>query len=175
MHTDFLLEFMQNLIITIIDFLYRPFHKILPIKTFRYAICGGGNMVLDLILYYLFFHYILHEQNVDLGLFVMSSHIVALFMVYPITLTIGFLLQKYITFQDSNLKGWTQFFRYFHVSIGSIFINYILMKIFVDLMHFYPTLSKLLTTIVAVIFAYISQHFYTFKVIVDEELQEKNK
>ncbi|NME71301.1 GtrA family protein [Flammeovirga aprica] len=154
---------MQDTIIRIIDFFHRPFEKFIPIKTFRYAAIGGGNMALDLVLYYLIFHYVLDQKNVDFGLFVMSSHIAALFMVYPITLTSGFFLQKYITFQDSNLKGWVQFFRYFQVSIGSIFINYILMKVFVDMMHFYPTPSKLLTTIVAVIFAYISQHFYTFK------------
>ncbi|WP_044205741.1 GtrA family protein [Flammeovirga sp. OC4] len=155
---------MKNTIIQFIDFFHRPFEKFIPIKTFRYAAIGGGNMVLDLVLYFLIFHYVLFEENIDFGLFIMSSHIAALFMVYPITLTSGFLLQKYVTFQDSNLGGWVQFFRYFQVSIGSIFINYILMKVFVDILHFYPTPSKLLTTIVAVIFSYISQHFYTFKV-----------
>lgn len=160
---------MQNIIIKIIDFFYFPFKKLLPLQTFRYAVCGGGNMIVDLILYYFTFHYLLEEKNIGLGLFVMSSHIAALFIVYPITLINGFLLQKYITFQDSNLSGWIQFFRYFQVSIGSIFINYILMKLFVDILELYPTPSKLLTTIVTVIFAYISQHFYTFKKVDIEE------
>ncbi|WP_158297886.1 GtrA family protein [Flammeovirga sp. MY04] len=136
----------------------------MPLKTFRYAACGGGNLVLDICLYYLVFHVVLHQENLDLILFTLSSHIAALFIVYPITLTTGFLLQKYITFQESDLKGKVQFFRYIQVSFGAIFINYILMKIFVDLLGFYPTPSKILTVIVSIIYSYISQSRYSFKV-----------
>ncbi|QWG04359.1 GtrA family protein [Flammeovirga yaeyamensis] len=155
---------MRNLLISIIDFFYKPFQSIMPLKTFRYAACGGGNLVLDICLYYLVFHVVLHQENLDLILFTLSSHIAALFIVYPITLTTGFLLQKYITFQESDLKGKVQFFRYIQVSFGAIFINYILMKIFVDLLGFYPTPSKILTVIVSIIYSYISQSKYSFKV-----------
>ncbi|AZQ64931.1 GtrA family protein [Flammeovirga pectinis] len=155
---------MRNFLIKLIDFFYPPFKKVMPLQTFRYAVCGGGNLALDIILYFLVFHFVVDEHNLDLGFVVISGHIAALFIVFPITFTTGFLLQKYITFQLSDVKSHIQLFRYAQVSAGAIVLNYLLMKFFVDLLHIYPTPSKMLTTVVSVIFSYISQSRYTFKV-----------
>ncbi|OHX64255.1 GtrA family protein [Flammeovirga pacifica] len=155
---------MKNKLINFIDLFYGLFKPFMPLKTYRYAVCGGGNLVFDILLYFTIYHYVLFQKNLDLGIITLSSHIAALFIVYPITLTSGFLLQKYITFQESDLRGRVQFFRYVQVSIGAIFINYILMKVFVDVLHFYPTISKILTIFVSIIYSYISQNLYSFKV-----------
>jgi len=69
----------------------------MPLKTYRYAVCGGGNLMLDMVLYIVCFHFIVQKQNVDLGIIVLSSHIASLFFVFPITLVTGFLLNNYIS------------------------------------------------------------------------------
>ncbi|NLR93674.1 MULTISPECIES: GtrA family protein [Flammeovirga] len=155
---------MREKFIQLIDLFYFIFKPFMPLKTYRYAVCGGGNLVLDIVLYFLVFHYGVDEHNLDLEFVTVSPHIAALFIVYPITLTTGFLLQKYITFQDSDLRGRVQFFRYFQISVGAIIINYFLMKLFVDVCGFYPTPSKMLTIAVSVVYSYISQNLYSFKV-----------
>ena len=104
------------------------------------------------------------KQDLDLGFIVFSPHIAALFTVFPITFTTGFLLNKYITFEASNLDGKVQFVRYFMVAMGAISINYILMKFFVDFIGFYPTPSKILSTIISVVYSYVLQNKFTFKV-----------
>lgn len=95
---------------------------------------------------------------------VLSSHIAALVFVFPITFTTGFLLNKYITFPDSSLPGKVQFFRYLVVGIGAMVISYIAMKIFVDLLGFYPTPSKFITIMITVVYSYILQSKFSFKV-----------
>jgi putative flippase GtrA len=153
---------MFKLLISFIDFFYFIFKRFIPLKTYRYAICGGGNMLFDLVLYFLFFHFVLCKQDVDLYFIVLSPHIASLFFVFPITFTSGFVLNKFITFQDSNLSGKTQFIRYLLVAIGAIVLSYISMKILVDIMGFYPTLSRLLTMFISVIYSYLLQSRFSF-------------
>jgi putative flippase GtrA len=155
---------MQKALIRLIDRFYFIFKRIMPLKTYRYAVCGGGNLVLDTLLYFIFYNFIVSKADVDLYFFVLSPHIATLFIVFPITFITGFLLNKYITFQDSNLKGGTQLFRYFIVGMGALLLAYISMKIFVDLMGFFPTPSRILTIVVTVIYSYIMQINYSFKV-----------
>jgi hypothetical protein len=55
-------SYIRDLINHIIDFFYPPFKRFLPIETFRYAATGGGNMVLDILLYFVFFHFVVGEK-----------------------------------------------------------------------------------------------------------------
>lgn len=156
---------MVKLITAIIDFFYFPiFKKIMPQKTFRYAACGGGNLVLDLSLYFIVLNFVVNKENLDLNLFVLSPHIAALFIVFPITFLTGFALNKYITFEESNLKGKIQIARYFMVSMGAIVISYFLLKLFVDFIGFSAFPSRILATIISVVYSYILQNKFTFKV-----------
>ncbi len=153
---------MQSILIKLIDSFYFIFKRFMPLKTYRYAVCGGGNLVFDLVLYFLFYHYIFHKEDVNLHYFVLSSHIASLFFVFPITFLTGFLLNKYITFQDSNIPGRVQFVRYLMVALGAIGLSYLCMKLFVDVMKFYPTPSRLITTVISVIYSYILQSTFSF-------------
>jgi len=134
----------------------------MPLKTYRYAVCGGGNMVLDIALYFISFHYIFAKEDFDIGVVVLSPHIASLFLVFPITFVTGFLLNKYITFHESDLESQIQFIRYFLVAIGAIVISYFAMKFFVDIVGFYPTPSKIITIGVTIIYSYILQNTYSF-------------
>ncbi len=134
----------------------------MPLKTYRYAVCGGGNMVLDILLYFVAFQYIFAKQDLDLGIVVLSPHIASLFFVFPITFFTGFLLNKYITFHESTLEGQTQLVRYWLVAMGAIIISYFAMKLFVDVCGFYPTPSKIITIGVTIIYSYILQNTYSF-------------
>ena len=58
-------------IIRFIDFFYTPFKRIMPEKTFRYAVCGAANTVLGLAMYYVCFYYFLQQQNFDIIFFIL--------------------------------------------------------------------------------------------------------
>lgn len=156
-------SFLQRWIILVIDWFYKPFRSLLPEQTFRYAACGGGNMVLDILIYFISYNFILDKELVDLGFIAIAPHIAAFMISFCITFPIGFLLNKYITFQQSELKGRVQLFRYGMIVIGSILINYILLKLFVEQLNIYPTPSKMLATAFVIIFSYFSQKHYSFK------------
>lgn len=155
---------MRDLLLQLIDSFYFIFKQFLPLKTYRYAVCGGSNLVLDTLLYFTCFHFILNKQNVDLGIVVLSPHIASLFFVFPITFMIGFLLNRFIVFSESTLPITTQFLRYLGVGIVALLISYVSMKLLVDVLLFYPTPSRLLTIVITVLFSYIMQNKFSFKV-----------
>ena len=155
---------MKNSITKIIDAFYFLFRRFLPLKTYRYAVCGGGNLVFDICLYFIFYHFIFDKQNIDLYFVVLSPHISSLFFVFPITFTTGFLLNRFITFGDSNLPWNVQLFRYFIVGMGALILSYVCMKILVDVLGFYPTPSRFLTVVITVTYSYLLQNKFSFKV-----------
>ncbi|MFB6318463.1 GtrA family protein [Saccharicrinis sp. FJH54] len=157
------LERIQNFIISIIDWFYKPFKHYVPAETFRYAATGGMNMVLDILLYFIFYRYVFDREVIDLGFYAISPHIAAFLVVFPITFTTGFLLAKYITFTASEVLGRVQLFRYGFTVGGSILLNYVLLKLFVEYFHWYATFSKIVTTFIVVGYSYLAQRYFTFK------------
>ncbi len=158
-----LLHKLRLLINGAVEWSYRPFRKLVPPETFRYAATGGFNTALDIFLYFVFYHYALHKEIVELGFVAISPHIAAFIIVFPITFTTGFLFAKFITFTNSPIKGRVQLFRYGLTVTGSILLNYILLKFFVEYLLIWPTIAKIITTLVVVVYSYFIQRFFTFK------------
>ena len=136
----------------------------MPINTFRYAACGGANVALDISLFFVLYNFVFKKQVVQLGFIAFQPHIAAFLFSFLITFPVGFLLSKYVVWTDSNIKGHVQLFRYFLIVLMNVLLNYIFIKLFVEYFHVYPTIAKLMTTVIVIIFSYLSQKHYTFKV-----------
>ena len=108
-------------------------------------------------------NYIGAKQYVSLGWLVMSPHRASLGIVTPVTLIIGFLLSKNITFSSSKIKTGTQFFRYSLIIFANFAISYLSMKFWVEAVGLWATPSNMLTTIITTIFSYLMQKFYSFR------------
>ncbi|HCE57170.1 MAG TPA: phenylalanine 4-monooxygenase [Prolixibacteraceae bacterium] len=158
-----LLRNIRNKIIRLIDWFYFPVFRFIPNEVFRYAFTGGINTALDLFLYFIIYRYILDMQIVDLGFLAISAHIAAFLIVFPVTFSTGFILAKYVTFSASELRGRIQLFRYGVTVFGSIMLNYVFLKLFVEYFGWFATFSKAITTVIVVIYSYISQRYFSFK------------
>lgn len=166
---------LAQIITKIIDFFHRPFAKWIPEQLFRYAACGGGNLVLDWILYFLIYNFVIGHEIVSLQFSVFSiqfaqaitPHIATLCIVFPITLLTGFWLQKYVTFKPSDAdrqhSGKRQLVRYIVIVAVNLAINYFGLKLCVETLGWYPTPSKMVITLLTVIISYFGQKYYTFR------------
>lgn len=156
---------MRNLVIRILDVFYPVFKPFLSKQNYYYAAIGGANMVLDLSLYFIAYHYIFKKQVVQITEFLaFEPYIAAFIFAFLITFPTGFLLSKYIVWTESNIRGRIQLFRYLLLVIANIILNYVLLKFFIEICHIYPTPSKLLTIIIVVTFSYLTQKHFTFRV-----------
>jgi putative flippase GtrA len=150
--------------IRFIDFFYPPFKRWIPEQTFRYLACGGFTTTLDITLFYINYHFILHEQMVHLSGLTLTPYIAAFIMAFCISFPTGFVLSKFIVFTGSVLRGRIQLFRYAILVGFCILFNYIFLKFFVEWCHFYPTIAKIFTTILVACFSFLTQKHFTFQV-----------
>ena len=157
---------LSTLIIRLIDLFYFPFvARIFTRQMFHYAACGGLNfIVLDPLLYFVAHQFVVTpERYFDLGFVVLSPHIAALILVFPLTTFNGFWLNRHVVFQESDLRRRTQFMRYVLSIGGSLFLTYAGMKFFVELCGVWPTPSKLLTTLLVTIYSFLAAKYFSFK------------
>jgi len=155
--------FIRSALISIIDSFYPLFKRFMPLQTFRYAACGGGNQALNIFVYFIAYNFILKKEIVHLPYIAISPHIAAWLIAFAITFPLGFYLNFAIVFNGSYLKKRIQLFRYFSVVLICILLNYIFMKLFVEQFHWYPTISFIITNILVTVFSYLSQRNFSFK------------
>ena len=158
-----ILHKIASFITRIIDFFYPPFQKFMSQQVFRYAACGGGNMLFDWVLYFLLYNFVIGHDNVELGFLTLTPHIATLCIVFPITLLTGFYLNKYVTFIGSSVRTHKQLLRYISIVLVNLAINYFGLKFFVEICGIWPTLSKMIVTIITVLISYFSSKYYSFK------------
>ena len=157
-------QIVKQRIISFIDFFYPPFSRIMPVQTFRYAACGGASTALDIVMYWFSFNFILHKNNVHLGFLTVSAYVASVFIAFCFSFPTGFFLNRHISFPGSTLHGRIQLFRYFMLVLICIGLNIVFIKLFVEQFHIYPTIAKVLTTVIVVCFSYVTQKNFTFKI-----------
>ena len=140
----------------------RPVSLILSNELFRYGVCGGVNMFLDIVWYFLIYHYVLFEKYIDLGIIIVSPHVAALIIVFPITFLTGFWLNRNVAFRATTFGRGKQLLRYALTVAGAILLNYVCIKFFVECCTIWATPAKALTTIVSVIYSYLVGRYFTF-------------
>lgn len=156
-------EHLRNLILWGVDLIYPLFAKVMPLQTFRYAACGGFNTLLDISLFFVSYNFILKKQPVHLSFLTIGPHIAAFLIGFCVTFPIGFYLSRYVVFQETSVAKRQQLGKYFMVVLGCLLLNYGFLKLFVEVFHWFPTPSKLVTTVFVVAFSYLTQKNFTFK------------
>lgn len=148
----------------LIDSVYvSPIDRLFSRQFFRYGVCGATNMVLDALWYFVIYHFIVAKQFLDLGIVVVSPHILSLIIVFPITFFTGFWLNRNVAFVATKYKTRRQLMRYGLSVVGAIILNYVSMKLLVEHFNIWPTPSKLITTIISVTYSFLAAKYYTFR------------
>lgn len=151
-------------ILTIIDFFYPFFKKLMPLQTFRYAACGGGNTLLDISLFIVIHDWVLQKHTIQItSNLIISPYIAAFLFSFCLTFPIGFYLNRYVVFPATKSAAKIQLMKYFVVVMFCLVLNYGFMKFFVEVLKWDAKFSKLVTTIFLVVFSYLSQKHFTFK------------
>ena len=155
---------MKAFITGIIDFFYPPFRRFMPLQTFRYAACGGGNALLGLLVYFIGYNYIFAGQVFDFGFYAFEPHIAALFLSSSMNFVVGFILNRYVVFTGSYLRGRIQLFRYFLSFSFNLVFNYGMLKLLVEVLHWNPLISQVVTILLVIAISYFTQRHFTFRV-----------
>lgn len=132
-------------------------------KKFKYALIGCMNVALGWLVYAISFHFILQRNNVVLFSFItISAHIFALIISFFFVTVSGFFLNYYFVFKPLNTNIPVQLVKYFISNSGSLILNYIFLKVFADLLHWWPFFSQVLASSLTVFYSYLMQNRFTF-------------
>ncbi len=140
------------------------FFKFIPKQSYLYMACGGLNLALDMLLFFIFYHYVFFATNFKTPFFTFSPHIAAFFAAFILTTPTGFFMSRYVVWTNSTVRGRHQLISYFAVVILCTVLNIGFLKLLVEYFHFYPLPSKIITSVLVVTISYILQRYYTFKV-----------
>ncbi|HSK12253.1 MAG TPA: GtrA family protein [Phnomibacter sp.] len=146
-----------------LQYFYPPFSGWMPFQTFRYAACGAFNTATGIIVFFVGYNFIFKKQVVHTPVVALSPHIAAMVLSFMVTFPVGFLLARYVVFSGSLMKKRYQLFRYFLTTMGSLVLNYINLKIMVDLLGWYPTIAQIINVVIVVTFSYIMQKYFAFR------------
>ncbi|WP_029275408.1 GtrA family protein [Pedobacter borealis] len=158
---------MRKIILAVIDFFHPPFKKFISLHNFRYLATGGATLLLGILSYYFAYFFIFKTEEVDFGIIVLQRETASLLVDYAVAIPTSFLLNKYIIFTHSELKGRVQLFRFLNLQFINILANYVLLKFLLELLRDYPTLamlSRILVSVLMALFSYLYQHYFTFSV-----------
>lgn len=155
----------RDFILSIIDFFYPPFKKLIGIQTFRYLACGGSNALLNLLVFSASYNFLFTSKVVYIMGFAISRYIAAYLLALSISFPVGFCLNKYVVFQSSNLLGRVQFIRYASLTVTNIFLDYFLLHLLVGYFKFWATPSQAFIIVILSLFSYFCQTYFSFKTI----------
>lgn len=140
-------------------------YAILRDQRSKYLFWGSFNVLLSWALYFVSFHFITQKQNINVfGWVTISPHIFSLLLSFGITFFTGFFFNYFMVFkahgnQDLGKRLW----RYFVSNMGSLVMNYVLLKVLVEMLHFYPTPSQIISTALITIYSFLMQKYFTFR------------
>lgn len=159
---------MRKALLKIIDFFYPPFSRWLSLQTFRYLVSGGTTAAAGIISYYIAYNWILHQENIHVDFpflpKLITAHSAALILSTFASFLIGFTLNKYLIFTQSNLKGRIQMFRYATVLAINFGLNFAMLKYLVEGLNFYPSVSQAFITVTLSLCSYFLQKHFTFRI-----------
>ena len=128
-------------------FYWRRLEGVVSRQLFRYAFCGGMNLALDAVWYFVIYHFLIGEgRMIDLGFVYMSAPIASLFLVFPITFFTGFWLNRNVAFRASPLG----------------------MKLFVEVVGIWPTPAKLATSLLSAAYSFLAARYFTFRGAIED-------
>lgn len=156
---------MKRYLLALIDFFYPPFKKFIDLQTFRYAVCGGSNAALNLIIFSLAYNFLFTKNLVEVLGYSITRYIAAYLVALSISFPVGFSLNRYVVFQQSNLHARIQLTRYAIITVTSILLDYLLLHFLVGYLKLWATPSQAFIIVILSLFSYFCQTYFTFKTV----------
>jgi putative flippase GtrA len=147
-----------------IEFFYFDFFKFIPLQTFKYIACGGTTVMVDYFVYYTSYYFLFFEESISFSHHTLSPHVASSILSFMVSFPVGFLLNKFIAFSHSELRGRVQLFRYALTVMSCFIFSIFFIKLFVEFFHFNPKISKVLTILIVAVYSYFTQQYFSFKV-----------
>ncbi|MFM7177104.1 MAG: GtrA family protein [Bacteroidota bacterium] len=139
-------------------------NNLLRNKVVRYFFSAGTATVVDVSVYFTTYNYILRKTDIPfVGPFVLTAPMLSLVISYSCGLFTNFFITRKLVFSESDLRGRKQLFRFVQVALLVLFLNYLFMKFLVQVLEWYPTISRVISALSIGVMSYLFHKNYSFK------------
>lgn len=143
----------------------RQVKTILQSKVFRYFISAGLATWVDVTVYFLAYNYLYEKTDIELfGVYTVSAPTASLILSYTIGLLTNFTITKFLVFKESELETHKQLFRYVLVALVVLGLNYLLMRILIRQLDWYPTIARAFSALTIGVLSFVVHKTFSFKV-----------
>lgn len=138
---------------------------ILDNKLFRYFLSAGLATWVDVLTYFLVYNYLYKKTDIVItdGL-VVASTTASLLMSYTAGLITNFTLTKWLVFKESELETHKQLFRYVLVALLILAFNWMLMRVLIRNLEWYPTISRASSALLIGFLSFFIHRVFSFRV-----------
>ena len=133
-------------------------------KLFRYFISAGLATWVDITVYFLAYNYLYHKSDFSVfGLFTVSAATASLLLSYTMGLLTNFLITRYLVFNESELEFHKQLFRYVLVALLVLALNWLLMRILIRELDWWPTLARACSALGIGMLSFVVHKTFSFR------------
>jgi putative flippase GtrA len=136
----------------------------MPLHTFTYAACGAANSAIGFSVYVICYYWVFRGKIFDFGFYAFEPHVASLIVSSFVSFSLGFILNRYVVFTGSYLRGRIQLVRYLLSFIVNLAINYLLLKLFIQFWGWNAVISQVISISLVVVMSYFTQRHFSFRI-----------
>lgn len=137
-------------------------HKLVKNQVFRFVFSAGVGFLVDISVFYLFYHNLLNQQTYQLLSFTVRNSSLSLAISFFSGVVVNFLITKFLVFHESQSKSSKQFIRFISVAIIGFFANLAVVKFLIQDMGVYPPYARVMAALSLFFASYFIHKVFSF-------------
>ncbi|MBS1520601.1 MAG: GtrA family protein [Bacteroidetes bacterium] len=137
-------------------------HKLVKNQVFRFIFSAGIGFLVDISVFYLFYHNLLNQQTYQIFFFTVRNSSLSLAISFFSGVVVNFLITKFLVFNESRSKSSKQFIRFVSVAIIGFFANLAIVKFLIQDMGIYPPYARVMAALSLFFASYFIHKIFSF-------------
>jgi putative flippase GtrA len=146
--------------------------KLLKNQVLRFILSAGMGFLVDISVFYLFYHNLLVQKTYHIVFFTVRNSTLSLAISFFLGVVVNFIIAKYFVFAESQSSPSKQFFRFVSVAIIGFFANLAVLKLFIQALHMYPPVARIVAALSLFFASYFVHKFFSFSLSLRHQINK---
>ena len=130
------------------------------------------GFLVDISVFYLFYHNLLVQKTYHIVFFTVRNSTLSLAISFFLGVVVNFLIARYFVFAESQSSPSKQFFRFVSVAIIGFFANLAVLKLFIQALHMYPPVARIVAALSLFFASYFVHKFFSFSLSLRHQINK---
>ncbi|MBC7411429.1 MAG: GtrA family protein [Bacteroidia bacterium] len=154
---------LRQLIISVFKLLF--IQRLLQMQLVRYVIAAGTAFTVDVAVYFIMLHFFISDKIITVfnTPIILRAAMLSLVVSFTCGLVTNFYMSNLFVFKAMDSRTNTHFARFVLVAMVTFVGNYFLMRFFIEALHLYPTVARIVAACVFAMFSFTMHKFFSFR------------